>query len=146
MNEIASPCKIPLPNKTQWSSWFKIVFYTKEHLQFWSDFYEREYQSNSKHETIGEIHSILQNSIQLGIITIYVNFISIYAKSFVQDLDFFQQQKKPIFLFVKTRLENLTAYLESNQIATHFNTELNDIMMQNLFNPQDFYPIFQAAF
>ena len=83
MNGIASPCKIPLPNKTQWNSWFKMVFYTKEYLQFWPDFYEREYENDPRHETIGEIHSILQNTVQLGIITIYVNFISIYAKAFV---------------------------------------------------------------
>ena len=146
MNGITSPCKIPLPNKTRWNSWFKMVSYTKEHLQFWPDFYEREYQNDPRHETIGEIHSILQNTVQLGIITIYVKFISIYSKAFIQDLDFFQQQKKPIFPFVEMRFENLTAYLESNRIATHFGTELDELMIQNLFNPQEFYPIFQAAY
>src|SRR5581483_4448650 len=124
MNGIRSPCKIPLPNKTQWNSWFKMVFYTKEHLQYWADFYKIEYESDPRNEMLSAIYSTLQNTQQLGIITIYANFISIYAKAFVQDLDFFQQQKKPIFPFVETRLANLTAYLESNRIATHFGTEL----------------------
>src|SRR5215213_2347908 len=97
-----------------------MVFYTKEHFQYWLNFYRIKHKSDPRHETISKIYSILQNSQQLGIITIYINFILIYAKAFVQDLDFFQQQKKPVFPFVETQFENLTAYLESNQIATHF--------------------------
>lgn len=146
MNGVASPCKIPLPNKTRWNSWFKMVFYTKEHIQYWRDFYKIEHENDLKHETIGAIYSILQNTQQLGTIIIYTNFISTYAKAFVQDLDFFQQQKKPVFPFVETRLENLTAYLESNRVATHFGVELENLIMQLHFNPSDFYSIFQAAF
>ncbi|CAB4434241.1 unnamed protein product [Rhizophagus irregularis] len=139
MNGITSPCKIPLPNKTRWNSWFKMVFYTK-------NFYRIEHENDPKNEMISEIYSILQNSQQQGIITIYTNFISIYAKAFVQDLDFFQQQKKPVFPFVETRLENLTAYLESNQTAAHFGIEFDEIITRFRFNPPEFYPIFQAAF
>ena len=38
MNGISSPRKIPLPNKTRWNSWFRMVFYTKDHIQYWADF------------------------------------------------------------------------------------------------------------
>ena len=86
------------------------------------------HESDPRHKTIGAIHSILQNTRQLGIIIIFINFISIYAKVFVQDLDFFQQQKKPVFPFVETRFENLTAYLESYRIASHFEMELDEII------------------
>jgi len=123
-----------------------MVFYTKEHLQYWPDFYRIEHENDPRHEMISTIYSILQNPQQLGIITIYTNFISIYAKAIVQDLDFFQQQKKTVFPFVETRLENLTAYLESNRTAAHFGRELDEIITRLLFNPPEFYPIFQAAF
>ena len=38
-------------------------------------------------------------------------FITIFAKQFVQDIDFFQTQNKPIFPYVESRLANLTAYI-----------------------------------
>ncbi|RHZ90146.1 hypothetical protein Glove_7g36 [Diversispora epigaea] len=120
MNGVASPCKIPLPNKTRWNSWFKMVFYTVEHLQYWQDFYRKKSEIDSRNETISAIYLILQDSHQYRLITIYIRFISIYAKAFIKDLDFFQQQKKPIFPYVETRLKNLLAYLESNRISTHF--------------------------
>ena len=99
MNGINSPRKIPLPNQTRWNSWFEMVFYTKEHIQYWQDFFKREYEKDSQNETIIFIHTILQNPNEIGIIIIYVNFISIYAKKFVQDFDFFQQQNKQVFPF-----------------------------------------------
>jgi hypothetical protein len=146
MNGVASPCKIPLPNKTRWNSWFKMVFYTVEHLQYWQDFYRKESEIDSRNETISAIYLILQDSHQYRLITIYIRFISIYAKAFIKDLDFFQQQKKPIFPYVETRLKNLLAYLESNRISTHFGEELEEIITNLNFDPSEFYSIFQAAF
>ncbi|RIA84901.1 hypothetical protein C1645_741984 [Glomus cerebriforme] len=106
--------------------------------------YEEESQNN---ETIKTIHTTLQNLRDIRIIKIYTYFISIYAKEFVQNLDFFfQQQNKPVFLFVEGLLQQLTAFIESNITATYFWSEIENIICQHFFNPTDFYPIFQQAF
>jgi len=101
MNGISSPRKIPLPNQTRWNSWFRMVFYAKDHIQYWADFFKHEYEQELRNETIKTIHTTLQDPQDIGIITIYIHFISIYAKEIVQDLDFFQQQNKPVFPFVE---------------------------------------------
>ncbi len=43
-------------------------------------------------------------------------------------------------------MENLTAYLKSNRIATHFSIELKNLIMHLHFNSLDFYSIFQVTF
>jgi len=145
MNGINSPRKIPLPNLTRWNSWFRMVFYAKDHIQYWADFFRREYEE-SPNETVKTIHTTLQNLQDIGIITIYIYFISIYAKEFVQDLDFFQQQNKPVFPFVEGRLQQLTAFIKSNITAPYFGSEIENIISQHFFNPDDFYSIFRQAF
>ena len=101
MNGIPFTCQIPLPNKTRWNSWFKMVFYSKDYIQFWPGFYEAEYQLDPQHETITTINSTLHSEEDYKIILIFIHFICIYAIEFVQDLDFFQQQDKPLFQNVK---------------------------------------------
>ena len=66
-----------------------MVFYAKDHIQYWANFFRREYEEESQNEMIKTIHTTLQNLRDVGVITIYIYFISIYAKEFVQDLDFF---------------------------------------------------------
>jgi hypothetical protein len=146
MNGINSPRKIPLPNQTRWNSWFEMVFYTKEHIQYWQDFFKREYEKDSQNETIIFIHTILQNPNEIGIIIIYVNFISIYAKEFVQDLNFFQQQNRPVFPFVEGRLQQLTAYIETNLTACYFGPEIENQILQRFNDSNGFYQIFRDAF
>src|SRR5260364_246892 len=143
---ILLPCKIPLPTKTRWNSWFKMVFYTKEYLQYWQGFFKIEFENDPTNGRLDKINQILQDIEKFGSITIYTNFISIYAKPFIHDLDFFQQQNKPVFPYAETRFKNLTAYLESNRVATHFGTELETLISNLFFNPLDFYSIFRAAF
>ncbi len=73
-------------------------------------------------------------------------FITIFAKQFVQDIDFFQTQNKPIFPYVESRLANLTAYIQNNRNADFFDSKLEEQITLLSFNSNDFYPIFQNAF
>ncbi|GES81531.1 CGG triplet repeat-binding protein 1 [Rhizophagus clarus] len=106
----------------------------------------REYEKESQNEMIKTIHTTLQNLQDVGVITIYIYFILIYAKEFVQDFDFFQQQNKSVFSFVEGRLQQLTSFIKSNTTAPYFSPEIENIICQHLFNPDDFYPIFYQAF
>ena len=67
-----------------------MVSYTKDHIAYWPSFFKEELSNDKRHCTLEIINSCLQSIQDLGLITIYVNFISSYAKEFVQDLDFFQ--------------------------------------------------------
>ena len=121
MNGISSPRKIPLPNKTRWNSWSRMVFYTKDHIQYWADFFKREYEEESRNETIMAINITFQNPRKIGIITIYIHFISIYAKEFVQDLDFFKSKMSQFFLLLRVDCSNLQHIL--SQILLHLEIE-----------------------
>ena len=79
----------------------RMVSYAKDHIIYWSPFFKEEFNNDKKNNTLAAINSYFQNEQEIGIITIYLNFISSYAKEFVQDLDFFQQLKKPVFPFVE---------------------------------------------
>ena len=146
MHGIEKPCKIPLPNATRWNSWFKMVFYAKDHINYWISFYYEEYEKDKSNESVSAINEMLQDERKKGMIIIYLNFIAHFAQEFVQDLDFFQQQNKPVFPFVEGRLEQLTSYLEGNCIARNFGSELHLLIIQHRFNSDDFYAIFRTAF
>ena len=143
---ISSPCKIPLPVSTRWNSWFKMVEYTKTHLPYWNSFFQDELTNDTTNETLKKITKTLSDPYEFGIISIYIHFISIYAKQFVQDTDFFQKQNKPIFPFVERRLNHLSAFLESNCNSQDFGLDLDATITSHYLNPSNFYPIFRAAF
>ncbi|RHZ86518.1 hypothetical protein Glove_50g130 [Diversispora epigaea] len=103
-----------------------------------------EYKKDSSHSSISIINNILQDTEKKALVTIYINFISCYAKEFVQDLDFFQRQNKPIFPFVEGRLEQLTSYLEGNCNAEYFGLDLQSLITQYQFNPKNIYIIFHT--
>jgi hypothetical protein len=123
-----------------------MVFYSNEHIQYWRDFFNDELSLDSQNETLKSITSFLNSQTKYRLIRIYISFIKIFAKQFVQDLDFFQTQNKPIFPFVENRLINLTAYIQNNRTADFFGSELEDLITSFNFNPNEFYPIFQHAF
>src|SRR3954465_11746782 len=75
MHGISSPCKIPLYNKTRWNSWFQMVFYIKENIIYWPSFFNEEFNNDKRHRTLETINFHLQNVQELGVITIYANFI-----------------------------------------------------------------------
>ena len=143
---ISSPCKIPLPVSTRWYSWFKMVEYTKTHLPYWNSFFQDELTNDTTNETLKKITKTLSDPYEFGIISIYIHFISIYAKQFVQDTDFFQKQNKLIFPFVERRLNHLSAFLESNCNSQDFGLDLDATITSHYLNPSNFYPIFRAAF
>lgn len=61
MHGIEKPCKISLPNATRWNSWFKMVFYTKDHIDYWPSFYYEEHERDKNNKSISIINEILQN-------------------------------------------------------------------------------------
>ncbi|RGB26015.1 hypothetical protein C1646_770978 [Rhizophagus diaphanus] len=113
---------------------------------YWPNFFKEEFNNDKKHNTLAAINSYLQNERELGIITIYLNFISSYANEFIQDLDFFQQLKKPVFPLVELRLQHLTAYIETYRNSNDFGPSLEDLISQYQFNTNEFYAIFRTAF
>jgi hypothetical protein len=146
MHGIPSPCKIPLYNKTRWNSWFRMVSYAKDHIIYWPSFFKEELDNDKKHNTLALINSCLQNERELGLIIIYLNFISFYASEFIQCLDFFQQIKKPIIPFAESRLQQLTAYIETYRNSDNFGPSLENLIIQRRFNTHEIYSIFRMAF
>jgi hypothetical protein len=53
-----------------------MVNYTKNHIFYWPSFFKEEFDNDKKYNTLAAINSCLQNKQELGIITIYLNFIS----------------------------------------------------------------------
>ena len=120
--------------------------YTKEHIVYWSSFFQEEFNNDKKYHILKAINSYLQNAQELGLITIYTNFIFSYTKEFIQDFDFFQQLKKPIFPFAELRLQQLTAYIETYRNSNEFDSVLKNLIIQLQFNIDELYLIFQIAF
>ncbi len=146
LNRIVSSRKIPLPVKTCWNTWFEIVFYTNEHIQYWKDFFNNELSLDSQNKTLKTITSLLNSQTQYRLLTIYISFITIFAKQFVQDIDFFQTRNKLIFSYIESRLANLTAYIQNNHNTDFFDSKLEEQITSLGFNSNNFYPIFQNAF
>src|SRR5688500_8536240 len=110
---------------------------------YFQTYINNELSLDSQNETLKIITSLLNPQTQYKLLTIYLSFITIFAKQFVQDLDFFQIQNKPIFPYVESRLANLTAYIQNNRTADFFGSQLEEQITSLGFNPNDFYPIFQ---
>jgi len=106
-----------------------MVNYTKDHIIYWPSFFKEEFDNDKKHNTLAAINSCLQNERELGIITIYLNFISSFANEFIQDLDFFQQLNKPVFPFVELRLQQLTSYIEMYRNSNDFEPSLKNLII-----------------
>src|SRR5260364_320099 len=90
---ILRPQKIPLPVITRWNTWFEMIYYVLDHFFLIHDFFKEESKNNPS-DSIEKILSTLNNPNDLGLIHIYLHFISIYSREFVYNLDFFQTQNK----------------------------------------------------
>ena len=123
-----------------------MVDYTKTHLIYWNSFFRDELANDPSNTTLKTISNILSDPCDFAFISIFTHFISIYAKQFIQDTDFFQIQNKPIFPFIEGCLNQLFAFLESNCNSQNFSVELDNTIILNHFNPSEFYPIFRSAF
>ncbi|RHZ57261.1 hypothetical protein Glove_391g13 [Diversispora epigaea] len=81
-----------------------------------------------------------------GSIEIYLAFIQENAQQFVADLDFFQQETKPIFPFIEQRLQQLEAQIIMGKTMTNFGSTVN-LVLQKLNTPLiSFCPVFQQAY
>ncbi|GES82281.1 CGG triplet repeat-binding protein 1 [Rhizophagus clarus] len=109
-------------------------------------FFKAELDNDKKHNTLTIINSCLQNEQELGLIIIYLNFISFYASEFIQCLDFFQKIKKPVIPFAELRLQQLTAYIETYRNSNNFSPSLENLIIQHQFNIHEIYSVFRMAF
>ncbi len=79
MHEIENPYKILLLNTICQNSQFKIVFYIKDHIEYWPFFFYEKYKRDKYYLSISTINKILQDVLKKKIITVYINFIACYA-------------------------------------------------------------------
>ncbi|GBC10065.1 hypothetical protein RclHR1_09300012 [Rhizophagus clarus] len=105
---VSNPKNIPLSNTTRWNTWFRMAFHVYQNLDYIRGFYNEESKENST-PMIEKINSAFTDQQINGRIEIYLAFIQENAQQFVADLDFFQQENKPIFPFIEQRLQQLEA-------------------------------------
>ena len=90
-----------------------MVFYTKDHIQYWADLFKRE--------TVTAIHMILQYSHDIGIIKIYIQFMlrNLYR------IWIFNNKTNQFFLSLRGDYNNLQhLFIESNLNATYLIEDL----------------------
>ena len=102
-------------------------------MSYWSFFFQDELTNDLINETLKKITKSLSDPYEFGIISIYIRFIFIYAKQFIQDTNFFQKQNKPVFPFVEGHLNHLSAFLESNCNSQDFGSDLDAIITSHFF-------------
>ena len=87
---ISRPQKVPLPVVTRWNTWFEMIYYVFNHFSLIHDFFKDESKNNST-DTIEKILLTLDNFNNLGLIRIYLHFISVYSQEFIYNLNFLRQ-------------------------------------------------------
>ncbi|PKY61892.1 hypothetical protein RhiirA4_487508, partial [Rhizophagus irregularis] len=121
---VSNPKNIPLSNATRWNTWFRMAFHVYQHLDYIRGFYNEESKENST-SIVEKINSIFTNQQSNGCIEIYLAFIQEYAQQFVADLDFFQQETKPIFPFIEQRLQQLEARIILGKTMANFGSTID---------------------
>ena len=142
---ISNPTNIPLSNATRWNTWFRMAFYVYQYLDHIRGFYNEESKENST-PIIEKINSAFTNLQINGRIEIYLAFIKENAQQFVNDLDFFQQENKPIFPFIEQRLQQLDARITMGKTMTNVGPTM-ELVLQKFNSPLSaFCPVFQQAY
>jgi hypothetical protein len=78
MHGIEKPGKIPLPNTTRWNSWFKMVFYAKDHIGYWPSFFMKnmkEIKIMNQFQQLMEFCKMNQKKEQLPFILILLHVL-----------------------------------------------------------------------
>jgi hypothetical protein len=137
---------IPLFNTTRWNTWFRMAFYVYQNLDYIRGFYNEEKNKENATPTIEKINSAFTDQQSNGRIEIYLAFIQDNAQQFVADLDFFQQENKPMFPFIEQRLQQLEARIIMGKTLNNFGPTI-DTILQRLNSPlSSFCPVFQQAY
>ena len=105
-----------------------MAFYIYQHLDYIRGFYSEENKENST-SVIEKINSIFTDQQLNGRVEIYLAFIQENAQQFVIDLDFFQQETKPIFPFIEQRLQQLETRITMGKTMTNFGSTM-DLVLQ----------------
>ncbi|GBC06716.1 hypothetical protein RclHR1_00700015 [Rhizophagus clarus] len=142
---VSNPKNIPLSNTTRWNTWFRMAFHVYQNLDYIRGFYNEESKENST-PMIEKINSAFTDQQINGRIEIYLAFIQENAQQFVADLDFFQQENKPIFPFIEQRLQQLEARITMGKTITNVGSTM-DLVLQKFNSPLTaFCPVFQQAY
>src|SRR4051794_15491593 len=122
-----------------------MAFYIYKNLDYIRGFYDEENKENST-PIIEKVNSAFTDQQINGRIEIYLAFIQENAQQFVADLDFFQQENKPIFLFIEQRLQQLEVRITTGKTMTNFGP-IMDSVLQKFNSPLTaFCPVFQQAY
>ncbi|CAG8777692.1 20800_t:CDS:1, partial [Rhizophagus irregularis] len=142
---VSNPKNIPLSNTTRWNTWFRMAFHVYQNLDYIRGFYNEEGKENST-PIIEKINSAFTDQQINGCIEIYLTFIQENAQQFVADLDFFQQENKPMFPFIEQRLQQLEARITMGKTMTNVGSTM-DLVLQKFNSPLTaFCPVFQQAY
>ncbi|CAB5359086.1 unnamed protein product [Rhizophagus irregularis] len=130
---VSNPKNIPLSNTTRWNTWFRMAFHVYQNLDYIRGFYNEEGKENST-PIIEKINSAFTDQQINGCIEIYLTFIQENAQQFVADLDFFQQENKPMFPFIEQRLQQLEARITMGKTMTNVGSTM-DLVLQKFNSP-----------
>ncbi|GES86793.1 transcription factor E2F6 isoform X1 [Rhizophagus clarus] len=130
---VSNPKNIPLSNTTRWNTWFRMAFHVYQNLDYIRGFYNEESKENST-PMIEKINSAFTDQQINERIKIYLAFIQENAQQFVADLDFFQQENKPIFPFIEQRLQQLEARITMGKTITNVGSTM-DLVLQKFNSP-----------
>ncbi|CAG8530901.1 814_t:CDS:2, partial [Scutellospora calospora] len=95
---------------------------------------------------IEKIVAIFNDQQEYRRVWIYLTFIKNYGQQFIRDLDFFQTENSPIFLFIEGRIEQLESMINMGKLATTFIQPVLEVFSKLNTEPDLFFSIFHSAY